>query len=221
MGVTPNTLYTPPKFRHLWVYFMIKNCQIIFPKVVRRTPPENAFMNAYFYFYCVVKCGNRALGINERIKKSSQTQKRTQTHHYRKVIEGPAGDSYQEERVRGTRTKRRESPRANEEVWVVRKNPIPRHSLYAYFWPVWHACVHCMIPLHVTASRVAAKHKCFQGQNCHFCCEPSACVIGCLSRGTRFPHQRGKHVGFCSSPVRKMNVSAQSTTIILVFYDLI
>jgi hypothetical protein len=47
---------------------MIKNCQIIFPKVVRRTPPENAFMNAYFYFYCVVKCGNRALGINEQIK---------------------------------------------------------------------------------------------------------------------------------------------------------
>jgi hypothetical protein len=48
---------------------MIKNHQIIFPKGVYRTPPENAFMNVYFYFYCVVKCGNRALGINERIKK--------------------------------------------------------------------------------------------------------------------------------------------------------
>jgi hypothetical protein len=37
--------------------------------VVYRTPPENAFMNVYFYFYSVVKCGNRALGINEWIKK--------------------------------------------------------------------------------------------------------------------------------------------------------
>jgi hypothetical protein len=59
---------------------MIKNCQIIFPKGVYRTPPENAFMNGYFYFYCVVKCGNHALGIHERIKKSSRTQKQTQTH---------------------------------------------------------------------------------------------------------------------------------------------
>jgi hypothetical protein len=33
---------------------MIKNRQIIFPKVVYRTPPENAFMNVYFYFYSVV-----------------------------------------------------------------------------------------------------------------------------------------------------------------------
>jgi hypothetical protein len=48
---------------------MIKNRQIIFPKVVYRTPPENAFMNVYFYFYCVVKRGNRALSINECIKK--------------------------------------------------------------------------------------------------------------------------------------------------------
>jgi hypothetical protein len=47
-GVTLNTLYTPPKFPHLWIYFMIKNHQIIFPKGVRRTPPENAFMNGYF-----------------------------------------------------------------------------------------------------------------------------------------------------------------------------
>jgi hypothetical protein len=39
------------------------------PKGVCRTPPENAFMNVYFYFYCVVKCGNHALGINEWIKK--------------------------------------------------------------------------------------------------------------------------------------------------------
>jgi hypothetical protein len=89
MGVRPNTLYTPPKFPHLWIYFMIKNCQIIFPKGVYRTPPENAFMNEYFYFYCVVKCGNRALDIHEQIKKSSWTQKRTQTHHCRKVIESP------------------------------------------------------------------------------------------------------------------------------------
>jgi hypothetical protein len=70
MGVTPNTLYTPPIFPQLWIYFMIKNRQIIFRKGVRRTPPENAFMNVYFYFYSVVKCGNRALGINERIKKN-------------------------------------------------------------------------------------------------------------------------------------------------------
>jgi hypothetical protein len=69
-GVRPNTLYAPPKFPHLWIYFMIKNCQIVFPKGVRRTPQKNAFMNGYFYFYCVVKCGNRALGINERMKKS-------------------------------------------------------------------------------------------------------------------------------------------------------
>jgi hypothetical protein len=33
---------------------MIKNRQIIFRKGVRRTPPENAFLNEYFYFYCVV-----------------------------------------------------------------------------------------------------------------------------------------------------------------------
>jgi hypothetical protein len=91
MGVTPNTLCTPTIFPQLWIYFMIKNCQIIFPKVIYRTPPENAFMHVYFYFYSVVKCGNRALGINERIKKSSRTQKRTQTHHCREVIEGPPG----------------------------------------------------------------------------------------------------------------------------------
>jgi hypothetical protein len=41
----------------------------IFPQLCR-TPPENAFMNVYFYFYCVVKCGNCTLGINERIKKN-------------------------------------------------------------------------------------------------------------------------------------------------------
>jgi hypothetical protein len=51
----------------------------------------------YFYFYCVVKCGNRALGINERIKKSSQTQKWTQTHNCREVIEGPARDPNQKD----------------------------------------------------------------------------------------------------------------------------
>jgi hypothetical protein len=48
MGVKPNTLYTPPVFPQLCIYFMIKNRQIIFPKVVYRTPPENAFMNVYF-----------------------------------------------------------------------------------------------------------------------------------------------------------------------------
>jgi hypothetical protein len=70
-GVMPNTLYTPPTFRQLWIYFMIRNHQIIFPKGVCRTPRENAFIYAYFYFYCVVsKCGNRALGINEHIKKN-------------------------------------------------------------------------------------------------------------------------------------------------------
>jgi hypothetical protein len=108
MGVTPNTLYTPPIFPQLCIYFMIKNCQIIFLKVVYRTPPENAFMHVYFYFYSVVKCGNCALGINERIKKSSRTQKRTQTHHCRKVIEGSPGGPYQKDFER-------EPPRANHE----------------------------------------------------------------------------------------------------------
>jgi hypothetical protein len=60
-GCHAEHLYTPPIFPQLWIYFMIKNCQIIIPKGVRRTHPENAFMNAYFYFYCVVKCGNSAL----------------------------------------------------------------------------------------------------------------------------------------------------------------
>ncbi len=86
---------------------MIKNCQIIFPKVIYRTPPQNAFMNVYFYFYSVVKCGNCALGINEPIKKSSRTQKRTQTHHCREVIEGPPGGPYQKDFER-------EPPRANK-----------------------------------------------------------------------------------------------------------
>jgi hypothetical protein len=108
-GVTPNTLYTPPIFPQLWIYFMIKNCQIIFPKGVHRTPPENAFMNVYFYFYCVVKCGNRALGINEPIKKSSRTQKQTQTHHCHKVIEGPPGGPYRKDFER-------EPPWANHKV---------------------------------------------------------------------------------------------------------
>jgi hypothetical protein len=40
-GITPNTLYTPPKFPQLWIYFLIKKCQIIFRKGVYRTPPEN------------------------------------------------------------------------------------------------------------------------------------------------------------------------------------
>jgi hypothetical protein len=86
IGVRPNTLYTRPIFPELCIYFMIKNCQIVFPKGVYRTPPENAFMNGYFYFYCVVKCPLRAFCIHEQIKKSSPTQKRTQTHHCREVI---------------------------------------------------------------------------------------------------------------------------------------
>ncbi len=87
----------PQNFVTYAYIYMIKNCLIIFPKGVYRTPPENAFMNVYFYFYCVVKCGNRALGINEWIKKSSRTQKRTQTHHCCEVIEGPAGDLNQKD----------------------------------------------------------------------------------------------------------------------------
>jgi hypothetical protein len=67
-SIFPNTLECTPKFPQLWINFMIKNCQIIFPKVIYRTPPENAFMNGYFYFNCVVKCGNRGHGINEHIK---------------------------------------------------------------------------------------------------------------------------------------------------------
>jgi hypothetical protein len=35
------------------------------PKRCPQKTPENAFMNGYFYIYCVAKCGNRALGINE------------------------------------------------------------------------------------------------------------------------------------------------------------
>jgi hypothetical protein len=43
-GVTLNTLQTPPIFPQLCINFMMKNHQIIFPKGVRRTPPENAFI---------------------------------------------------------------------------------------------------------------------------------------------------------------------------------
>jgi hypothetical protein len=60
-------LYSP-KISSIMDIFYDQNFQIIFPKGVYRTPPENAFMNVYFYFYCVVKCGNCALGINECIK---------------------------------------------------------------------------------------------------------------------------------------------------------
>jgi hypothetical protein len=91
MGVTPNTLYTPPIFPQLWIYFMIKNRQIIFPKVIYRTPPENAFMNVYFYFYCVVKCGNRALGINERIKKIFSDTKTNPNPPLSRSDRGPSG----------------------------------------------------------------------------------------------------------------------------------
>jgi hypothetical protein len=91
MGVRPNTLSTPPVFPQLWIYFMIKNCQIIFPKVVYRTPPENAFMNVYFYFYSVVKCGNRALGINERIKKNFSDTKTNPNPPLSRSDRGPSG----------------------------------------------------------------------------------------------------------------------------------
>jgi hypothetical protein len=91
MGVRPNTLYTPPVFPQLCIYFMIKNRQIIFPKVVYRTPPENAFMNVYFYFYSVVKCGNRALGINERIKKIFLDTKMNPNSPLSRSDRGPSG----------------------------------------------------------------------------------------------------------------------------------
>jgi hypothetical protein len=91
MGVRPNTLSTPPVFPQLWIYFMIKNRQIIFPKVVYRTPPENAFMNVYFYFYSVVKCGNRALGINERIKKIFLDTKTNPNPPLSRSDRGPSG----------------------------------------------------------------------------------------------------------------------------------
>jgi hypothetical protein len=90
-GVTPNTLYTATKFRQLCIYFMIKNRQIIFPKVVYWTPPENAFMNGYFYFYSVVKCGNRALGINERIKKIFSDTKTNPNPPLSRSDRGPSG----------------------------------------------------------------------------------------------------------------------------------
>ena len=70
---------------------MIKNCQIIFPKVIYRTPPENAFMNVYFYFYSVVKCGNRALGINERIKKIFSDTKSNPNPPLSRSDRGPSG----------------------------------------------------------------------------------------------------------------------------------
>jgi hypothetical protein len=70
---------------------MIKNRQIIFPKVIYRTPPENAFMNVYFYFYSVVKCGNRALGINERIKKIFLDTKTNPNPPLSRSDRGPSG----------------------------------------------------------------------------------------------------------------------------------
>jgi hypothetical protein len=106
---------------------MIKNRQIIFPKVVYRTPPENAFMNVYFYFYSVVKCGNRALGINEQIKKSSRTQKRTQTHHCREVIEGPPGGPYR-------KYFEREPPRAND-------SPLKHQCFMKSDWCNWKVII--------------------------------------------------------------------------------
>jgi hypothetical protein len=85
---------------------MIKNRQIIFPKVVYRTPPENAFMNVYFYFYSVVKCGNHALGINERIKKIFSDTKMNPNPPLSRSDRGPSGGPYQKDFER-------EPPRAN------------------------------------------------------------------------------------------------------------
>jgi hypothetical protein len=48
MGVRPNTLYTPPIFPQLRIYFMIKNRQIIFPKGVYRTPKK---MHSWMYTF--------------------------------------------------------------------------------------------------------------------------------------------------------------------------
>jgi hypothetical protein len=87
---------------------MIKNCQIIFPKGVYRTPPQNAFMNVYFYFYSVVKCGNRALGINERIKKIFSNTKTNPNPPLSRSDRGPSGGPYQKDFER-------EPPRANDE----------------------------------------------------------------------------------------------------------
>jgi hypothetical protein len=120
MGNMPNTLYTPPIFPQLCIYFIIKNCQIIFPKGVYRTPPENAFINVYFYFYCVVKCRNRALGINERIKKIFSDTKTNPNHHCCEVIEGPAGDPNQKDF-------KKESPWANYIVMLAWRHEDPFH----------------------------------------------------------------------------------------------
>jgi hypothetical protein len=87
---------------------MIKNCQIIFPKGVYRTPPQNAFMNVYFYFYSVVKCGNRALGINERIKKIFSNTKTNPNPPLSRSDRGPSGGPYQKDFER-------EPPQANDE----------------------------------------------------------------------------------------------------------
>jgi hypothetical protein len=67
------------------------------PKSGLQNTPENAFMHVYFYFYSVVKCGNRALGINGRIKKIFSDTKMNPNHHCREVIEGPPGGPYRKD----------------------------------------------------------------------------------------------------------------------------
>jgi hypothetical protein len=76
---------------------MIKNRQIIFPKVVYRTPPENEFMHVYFYFYSVVKCGNHALGINERIKEIFSDTKTNPNPPLSRSDREPSGGPYQKD----------------------------------------------------------------------------------------------------------------------------
>jgi hypothetical protein len=84
-----NNLYIPPIFTEIMDIFYDQKSPNYIPKRCPQNTPENAFMNGYFYIYCVVKYGNHALGNNEHVKKSSWTQKQTQSQHYCKVIEGP------------------------------------------------------------------------------------------------------------------------------------
>jgi hypothetical protein len=61
------------------------------PKGVHGTSPENAFMNEYFYFYCVVKCRNRALHIHEQIKRIFSDTKTNPNPTLSRSDRGPCG----------------------------------------------------------------------------------------------------------------------------------
>jgi hypothetical protein len=63
-----NTLYIPPIFTEIMDIFYDQKSPNYIPKRCPQNTPENAFMNGYFYIYCVVKYGNRALGNNECVK---------------------------------------------------------------------------------------------------------------------------------------------------------